>query len=63
MAMRRQAQFVGREAELKMVADAVRSARSGDSELVFIEGEAGLGKSRLLWEAVDRYRPADALVM
>lgn len=46
-----------------MVADAVRSARSGDSELVFIEGEAGLGKSRLLWEAVDRYRPADALVM
>ncbi len=63
MAMRRQAQFVGRDAELEMLAVAVHSVCSGNPELVIIEGESGLGKSRLLWEAIDRYRPENALVV
>src|SRR5262245_31927944 len=63
MALRRPAQFVGRERELEALGSAVASARSGRPELVFIEGEAGVGKSRLLSEAVGRHVNDDALVV
>jgi len=63
MALRPQAQLVGRERELDALGKAIASARSGHPELVVIEGEAGLGKSRLLREAVARHLHKDALLV
>jgi DNA-binding CsgD family transcriptional regulator len=40
--------FVGREAELTELHDAAARARAGQSAVVVVEGEAGMGKSTLL---------------
>jgi class 3 adenylate cyclase/tetratricopeptide (TPR) repeat protein len=46
-----EAPFTGRDRELQAVIDTgERSAERGHAELVAVVGEAGLGKSRLLWE-------------
>ena len=46
-----EAPFVGRHAELQMIIDASdRSAHEGHAGHVTVIGEAGSGKSRLLWE-------------
>jgi DNA-binding SARP family transcriptional activator len=42
--------FLGRRPELTALDQIVRSALGGESSLVLLEGEAGLGKSRLLEE-------------
>jgi class 3 adenylate cyclase/tetratricopeptide (TPR) repeat protein len=42
--------FVGREAELGALQGAWEEARAGRGRVVTIVGEAGVGKSRLLWE-------------
>ena len=42
--------LIGRAAELEMLTHAVRRAFDGDAALVQIEGEAGLGKTRMLDE-------------
>jgi class 3 adenylate cyclase/tetratricopeptide (TPR) repeat protein len=42
--------FVGREGELQLLAQAVERAAAGHGQTVAIVGEAGLGKSRLVWE-------------
>lgn len=43
--------FVGRESELRFLKDQVHlTAREGRARLVSIVGEAGSGKSRLIWE-------------
>ncbi|HYC24356.1 MAG TPA: sigma 54-interacting transcriptional regulator, partial [Candidatus Bathyarchaeia archaeon] len=42
--------FVGRERELGVLREAFESARDGAGQVVFVVGEAGLGKSRLLYE-------------
>ena len=42
--------FAGRSAELAMLQDAVRDALGGAGQVVSICGDAGLGKSRLLFE-------------
>lgn len=42
--------FVGREQELNVLSQAAERARQGQANLVFVVGEAGLGKSRLLAE-------------
>jgi class 3 adenylate cyclase/tetratricopeptide (TPR) repeat protein len=42
--------FVGRERELALLVEAFESARGGQGQVVFLVGEAGLGKSRLLYE-------------
>ncbi|MFE0463100.1 ATP-binding protein [Kitasatospora sp. NPDC058965] len=42
--------FVGRAPELRALLDALRTGPA----VVFVEGEAGIGKSRLVQEAVDR---------
>jgi DNA-binding NtrC family response regulator/tetratricopeptide (TPR) repeat protein len=42
--------FVGRERELGQLRESFESARTGNGQVVFVVGEAGLGKSRLLGE-------------
>ena len=53
--------LVGREAELDRIAGAVVSARGGTSRCLLVTGEAGIGKSRLVAEAVGSL--GDALVL
>jgi class 3 adenylate cyclase/tetratricopeptide (TPR) repeat protein len=49
------ARFVGRELELEQLADAWERARAGPRcELVTVVGDPGVGKSRLVAEALDR---------
>ncbi len=42
--------YVGREREARLLFDAFEKARAGHGQVVFIVGEAGIGKSRLLYE-------------
>jgi class 3 adenylate cyclase/tetratricopeptide (TPR) repeat protein len=42
--------FVGRERELGLLRDAFERVRTGQGQIVFIAGEPGIGKSRLLLE-------------
>jgi class 3 adenylate cyclase len=43
-------QFVGREREFSVLMDHLEQTRNGRGKVVFISGEAGIGKSRLLLE-------------
>jgi tetratricopeptide (TPR) repeat protein len=42
--------FVGRDAEYTILLQALKSAESGHGQLIAVSGEAGVGKSRLLYE-------------
>ena len=42
--------FVGRESELSLLQERWAEARAGRGQVVGLMGEAGIGKSRLLWE-------------
>ena len=53
--------LIGREAELERIAGAVVSARDGASRCLLVTGEAGIGKSRLVAEALSALD--DALVL
>ncbi|MFJ4291113.1 adenylate/guanylate cyclase domain-containing protein [Cupriavidus sp. NPDC089707] len=44
------ARFVGREAELQRLGEALELARAGQGQIVGVVGEAGVGKSRLFHE-------------
>jgi len=44
------ARFVGRQRELDAMLDRFEAARAGHGQVVLVVGEAGLGKSRLLYE-------------
>src|SRR5262249_32535720 len=44
--------FVGRDAELEALVQALERARVGHGQVVTIVGEAGIGKSRLVYECV-----------
>lgn len=44
--------FVGREAELTSLNLALDRARDGRGQIVALVGEPGVGKSRLIWEAI-----------
>jgi DNA-binding CsgD family transcriptional regulator len=53
---------VGREAELGRAAAAVRELSDGRSSVLVIEGEAGIGKTRLVQRVVDDARRQDLAV-
>jgi DNA-binding CsgD family transcriptional regulator len=54
--------LLGREAELALAADAVRELSEGRASVLVIEGEAGIGKTRLVQSIVDDARSRDLAV-
>ena len=54
--------LVGREAELAVAAAAVRQLSEGRALALAIEGEAGIGKTRLVQSIVDDARSRDVAV-
>jgi DNA-binding CsgD family transcriptional regulator/tetratricopeptide (TPR) repeat protein len=55
--------FVGRATELRTLSVAADAAASGQTALVLVGGEAGVGKSRLVAEIASRLRAWDWLVL
>ncbi len=55
--------LVGREDELRAVLDVVRSARDGYPAALLLGGDAGVGKTRLLTQAVDDVTSEDERVL
>jgi class 3 adenylate cyclase/tetratricopeptide (TPR) repeat protein len=55
--------FVGRDRELARLDAALAEARAGAGQVVTVVGEAGVGKSRLLYEFAARCRAAGCLVL
>ena len=58
----RSARLVGREAELDSLRESVALAREGQPRLLVVDGEAGVGKTRLVEEAVRALRQPTDLV-
>ncbi|WP_455373467.1 AAA family ATPase [Limibacillus halophilus] len=48
--------FVGRAHEISLLEDRLRQAGRGEGQVVLLSGEAGIGKSRIIREFVERYR-------
>ena len=55
--------FVGRERELQQLAAALEQAAAGHGQMVALVGEAGVGKSRLVWEFTRSHRTSGWLVL
>jgi len=55
--------FVGRELELQQLAQALEHAGAGHGQAVAIVGEAGVGKSRIVWEFTRSHRTHGWLVL
>src|SRR5262249_47953688 len=55
--------FVGREQELQQLAQALERAAAGHGQAVALVGEAGVGKSRLVWEFTRSHRTHGWLVL
>lgn len=55
--------LVGRGAELARLDAALADAASGSGSAVFVAGEAGIGKTRLVTEFAERTRQGDATVL
>ena len=55
--------FVGRDREIEQLAQALERAASGHGQVVAVVGEAGVGKSRLLWEFTRSHRTHGWLVL
>src|SRR5262249_57447771 len=55
--------FVGRDRELEQLAQALDRAAAGHGQAVAVVGEAGLGKSRLVWEFSRSHRTHGWLVL
>jgi class 3 adenylate cyclase/tetratricopeptide (TPR) repeat protein len=62
-AVRGLTRFVGRERELQQLAEALEQAGAGHGQAVAIVGEAGVGKSRLVWEFTRSHRTHGWLVL
>jgi class 3 adenylate cyclase/tetratricopeptide (TPR) repeat protein len=55
--------FVGRDAELEQLRDALDRASRGHGQVVAVVGEPGVGKSRLVWELLHSHRVHGWLVV
>jgi class 3 adenylate cyclase/tetratricopeptide (TPR) repeat protein len=55
--------FVGRDAELTLLRDALERASRGHGQIVAVVGEPGVGKSRLFWELIHSHRVHGWLVV
>ncbi len=55
--------FVGREAEMAQLVDALERARTGRGQVVAVVGEPGVGKSRLYWEFTHSHHTQGSLVL
>jgi predicted ATPase len=62
-ALRPVAPLRGRDVEMKALGEALDRAAAGRLAVVAIEGEAGIGKTRLLDEALDQARSGGAQVL
>jgi len=58
-----QTRFVGRSSELSALSELLEKARAGAGNLVIIEGEAGVGKTRLVAEVLERARSGGITVL
>lgn len=56
-------QLIGRETELGAIATALAAARHGHPSILLVEGEAGIGKTRLVGEASILARSEDITVL
>ncbi|MDJ0958084.1 MAG: AAA family ATPase [Arenicellales bacterium] len=54
--------FVGRTAEIELLEDCWSRARSANTIVVYVSGDAGIGKSRLVYEFLNRHR-ADTTIL
>jgi predicted ATPase len=54
--------FVGRLPELDALAAVLAAARAGEPQVVLLEGEAGIGKSSLIFEFLGRQPEVPAIV-
>ena len=55
--------FVGRNAELEQLRDALERASLGHGQVVAVVGEPGVGKSRLFWELTHSHRVKGWLIL
>jgi class 3 adenylate cyclase len=55
--------FVGRQQELEALQQALARARTGQGQAVALVGEAGVGKSRLVYECIHSHRTQDWRVL
>ena len=55
--------FVGRDAELEQLRQALERAGAGHGQVVAVVGDAGVGKSRLFWEFTHSHRTQGWLVV
>ena len=55
--------FVGRDTEIEALNQALKRAGSGHGQIVAAVGEAGVGKSRLVYEFIHSHRPQGWLVL
>jgi class 3 adenylate cyclase/tetratricopeptide (TPR) repeat protein len=55
--------FVGRQAEIQALSQALERARAGHGQVVAPVGEAGVGKSRLFWEFTRSHRTQGWLLL
>ncbi len=63
LGMRGLTPFVGREEEIRLLLTRWERAREGESQVVLVIGEPGIGKSRLVTEFRDRLRDAPHIWM
>src|SRR5262249_52445304 len=55
--------FVGRDAELEQLREALGHAAKGHGQVVALVGEPGVGKSRLVWEVTHSHRTHGWLIL
>ncbi|MFT7583245.1 MAG: hypothetical protein ACI9MR_004931, partial [Myxococcota bacterium] len=55
--------FVGRALELHRIGGAIEEARQGTGQVVLVQGESGLGKSRFIQEAMKHAEASGAMVL